>query len=131
MKNLREHKKGDAAILHHMKLQPEPFWKICTGEKTIELRLNDPKRRKIAVGDQIEFMNIRDQEQKIRARVLAIHKFRDFAQLYENLPMSACGYKEGERADPRDMESYYSADDQEKFGVVGIEIELTGRAAGL
>ena len=34
-------------MLHHMKLQPEHFRKVITGDKTIELRLNDTKRQRI------------------------------------------------------------------------------------
>ena len=35
---------------HEMRLDPAPFRMIKRGEKTIELRLYDEKRRKIAVG---------------------------------------------------------------------------------
>ena len=34
------------------------------------------------------------------------------------------GYKEDEKADPKDMEQYYSSEEQSKYGVVGIEMEL-------
>ena len=39
----------------NMKLNKEPFEKIKSGEKTIELRLYDEKRRKIKAGDTICF----------------------------------------------------------------------------
>lgn len=38
-----------------MKLSQEPFDKIASGEKIIESRLFDEKRRLIKVGDEIEF----------------------------------------------------------------------------
>lgn len=38
-----------------MKLQQKPFDSIKTGQKTIEMRLNDEKRRLINIGDEIEF----------------------------------------------------------------------------
>ena len=34
-------------------------------------------------------------------------------------------YREDEEADPNDMSQYYSKDDILKYGVVGIEIEVT------
>ena len=34
------------------------------------------------------------------------------------------GYSEDEDADPKDMEQYYSKEEQDKYGVVGIEIKL-------
>ena len=41
------------SVVHHMKLHASPFEKIKSGEKTIELRLFDEKRRQIKVGDTI------------------------------------------------------------------------------
>ena len=41
---LREEIKKKEIATHHMELQNDPFNKIKTGEKTIELRLNDEKR---------------------------------------------------------------------------------------
>ena len=38
-----------------MKLQKSPFERIKKGTKTVEFRLYDEKRRKINIGDQIEF----------------------------------------------------------------------------
>lgn len=40
---------------HNMRLNAEPFEKISSGAKTIELLLYDEKRRVIKVGDEIEF----------------------------------------------------------------------------
>lgn len=48
---------------HTMWLDDEPFSKILTREKTIELRLNDEKRQKIQVGDIIFFKNRKTQRQ--------------------------------------------------------------------
>lgn len=47
---------------HIMRLNPLPFKMIASGEKTIELRLNDEKRRLINVGDEITFINTEDNE---------------------------------------------------------------------
>ena len=110
-------------MLHHMKLQPKPFAQIRRGEKTIELRLYDPKRQRIKVGDNIEFSSIQDKSERIRARVLALHRFQSFAELYQELPLGACGYNNPAEANPADMEQYYSADEQKKYGVIGIEVE--------
>ena len=42
-------------MLHCMKLNRDPFEKIKSGSKTIEMRLFDEKRQRISVGDFIEF----------------------------------------------------------------------------
>lgn len=39
-------------MIHHMKLKPIPFHQMKGGAKTIELRLYDPKRQQIKIGDQ-------------------------------------------------------------------------------
>lgn len=44
-------------MTHSMQLTPSPFQMIKEGTKTIELRLFDEKRRKIQIGDIIEFSN--------------------------------------------------------------------------
>lgn len=109
-----------------MKLQPEPFEKIKNGYKTIELRLLDEKRQLVNVGDIIEFLNLKNKTQKIRAEVIALHKFENFTQLYKSLPLEKCGYEKSEikNADPKDMELFYSSEERSKYGVLGIEIKL-------
>lgn len=113
-------------MVHHMKLQPSPFEKTKSGLKTYELRLLDPKRQSITPGDIIEFLNLANKRDKIRVRVIALHPFSNFAELYDALPLLKCGYTEDNVSDasPDDMEQYYSKDEQAKWGVVGIELEL-------
>ena len=110
---------------HTMKLRPEPFGKIAVGQKTIELRLYDEKRRQVQVGDTIRFVSTEDGE-AVTAEVLALHPFDSFAALYQSLPLTACGYTEAElaTASPDDMEQYYDPAEQRRYGVVGIEIRL-------
>lgn len=111
-------------MLHHMKLQSEPFRKIRDGQKTVELRLYDLKRRKICVGDHIEFMNLEDHTQKMRVCVTALHVFDSFESLYNCLPPSLYGYDKTSHADPKDMEKYYPKEKEMHFGVLGIEFVL-------
>ena len=111
---------------HYMNLCPEPFEMIRSGEKTIELRLNDEKRKAISVGDTIVFTNAQDNSRQISATVTALHKFRNFAELYSNLPLLKCGYTENDidSAKPEDMNVYYSKELEEKYGVLGIELAV-------
>ena len=111
---------------HSMHLKESPFCKIKNGYKTIELRLYDEKRRKICVGDQIEFTNEKNPNEKILARVSDIHLFESFDELYQNLDLVKCGYlkEELEFAKSSDMDAYYSKEEQINFGVVGLEFEL-------
>ena len=110
-------------MTHEMKLQPKYYDYILTGTKRIEIRLNDEKRQLINVGDKITFENRSDGE-KIQVKVLGLHKYPSFEELYNHFDKVSMGYKEDEKADPKDMEQYYSSEEQSKYGVVGIEMEL-------
>jgi len=108
---------------HNMNINNRPFEMIKNGEKAIELRLYDEKRRKIKVGDTICFKSKAD---KLIVTVKAVHIFRNFEELYAALPLDKCGYSAEEllTASPEDMLEYYSKEQIEKYGVVGIEIEI-------
>ncbi len=110
---------------HSMKLRPAPFDMIKSGKKTIELRLWDEKRQGIRVGDTLQFTNTATGEM-LKAKVLQLHRFENFEQLYAALPLLKCGYTEenAHAAHPSDMEAFYSAREQAAYGVVGIELSL-------
>ena len=111
----------------NMRLHDEPFNLIKNGEKTVEMRLYDEKRKKIKVGDSIEFTQTETGECLI-VQVIAIHRFDSFAELYQKLPLLKCGYKKAdiETAKPEDMDLYYTPEQQAKYGVLGIEIKIIG-----
>ncbi|MBU5461226.1 ASCH domain-containing protein [Lachnoclostridium sp. MSJ-17] len=108
-----------------MNLNPEPFEMIRTGQKTIELRLNDEKRQKIKVGDMIEFTQT-ETGQKLITEVITLHRFDTFTELYQELPLLKCGYTEADiaTAKPEDMDLYYTPEKQKKYGVLGIELKV-------
>lgn len=109
---------------HFMNIQPEPFQMIKCGQKDIELRLYDEKRRQIMIGDEILFHNTATDEQ-LTVRIKALHIFRSFEDLYKEMPLSRCGYSERDiqSASPADMDVYYPKEKQDLYGVVGIEIQ--------
>lgn len=108
-------------MLHYMKLIEEPFYKIKSGLKTIELRLNDEKRQKVRTGDFIEFTLIGDDTKKLTVQVTALHHFKSFQELFAVIPKEKMGYGAGEVPDPCYMEKFYSKENQEKYGALGIE----------
>ena len=110
---------------HEMRLNPAPFRMIQSGEKTIELRLYDEKRRGLAVGDTITFTETETGE-RLRVTVTALYVFPSFDELYRALPLKACGYTEADvkTASPDDMLAYYSKEQQRKYGVVGIAVAV-------
>lgn len=111
---------------HIMKLQPSPMKMIRDGSKTIELRLLDRKRKKVAVGDVIMFVNATDITDTLSVTVKDLFVFDSFDELYKKLPLLECGYTKDnvDIASPSDMELYYSAEEQKKYGVIGIKISV-------
>jgi len=110
-------------MIHYMKLVSSAFRKIADGSKTIELRLNDEKRQKINVNDTVVF-NCTTTKGIITAQVSKLHKFSDFKELYNALPLEKCGYTVAEldTAHYTDMEQYYTKEQIKKYGALGIEL---------
>ena len=107
---------------HEMKLNNKPFVSIKNGTKTIEMRLNDEKRQLLKVNDIIEFTNIETLE-KMDVLVLGLYRYPSFDLLYKAFDKVSLGYDESEEANPQDMGQYYSKEEQEKYGALGIKIK--------
>ncbi len=107
---------------HEMKLNNGPYVNIKNDTKTIELRLNDDKRQLLKIKDLIEFTNKETLEQML-VEIQNLYHYPSFDELYKHFDKVSMGYKENDVADPKDMEKYYSKEEQEKYGVLGIEIK--------
>lgn len=107
-------------MIHQMKLNDDPFERIKNGTKTIEFRLYDEKRRKVKIGDKIEFSKPPDLQEKILVDVLDLYTEPSFAELFEKI------YKDRELAKQyaNAMYEIYSPENEKKYGVVGIKIKL-------
>ena len=113
-------------MTHQMKLHGRPFDMIASGVKTIELRLYDEKRKALHVGDKIEFTSADREGKSFLCKIVALHTFSSFEELYKALPLLKCGYTEADiaTASPTDMDLYYAKEKQKKYGVLGIELKL-------
>jgi ASC-1-like (ASCH) protein len=111
---------------HFMKLYSTPFNQIRDGNKKYELRLNDLKRQKLHIGDEIEFSNIDNPDQHILCRIIELNKYPSFDVLYKSLPLLECGYTNETVSEARaeDMLTYYSEEQQKTWGVLGIKISV-------
>ncbi|MBE7075267.1 MAG: RNA-binding protein [Clostridiales bacterium] len=106
---------------HYMNLKNGPFTSIKNGTKIYELRLFDEKRQLLKVNDYIEFTN-RSTNEKLNVKIKNLHKFDNFEQLYNKFDKISLGYEPNQVANAKDMEEYYSKEEQSKYGVVAIEI---------
>jgi len=106
---------------HKMKLVDFAFNKIKSGEKNIEIRLNDEKRKLINIGDIIEFTNI-DTREIIKVKVVNLYKYKSFKDLFDNYDNKSLGLSKLDTYEI--MNNFYSIEDQEKYGALAIEIKL-------
>ncbi len=59
------------------------------GRKTVEVRLNDEKRRKIRYEDIIESTRLPEEKEWIRVRVVDLTVYQTFEDMYNDIPWSA------------------------------------------
>ena len=113
-------------MMHIMHLKSEPFKNIESGTKTVELRLYDNKRRLLDVGDDIIFIHLADDSERLAARVKALYRYASFEELFSDIAPEKCGFQNGETVEEAaaSMQKYYSAKQIGLHGVLGIKIEL-------
>ncbi|MCR5146360.1 MAG: ASCH domain-containing protein, partial [Clostridia bacterium] len=107
------------------KLNPKYFEYIKTGTKRIEIRLNDEKRKNIKIGDEIIFQKEPELKKEIDTEVVDLIVKKDFKELIEDLKVSEYSDEnESEETFLEDLYKFYTKEQEEKYGVVGIKIKL-------
>ena len=108
-----------------MKLQPKYYNFIKSGTKRIEIRLNDEKRKKIKVGDTIRFFKMPELKEYIDTEVIKLHKYNSFNEMFNDFDISILSDKSMTKKELINiLEEFYTKEEQEEYGVLGIEIEL-------
>lgn len=109
-----------------MNLYKEPFFRIKSGKKIIEVRLNDEKRQKVNIGDEIEFSLLDDIDAKILVKVIGLSKFDFFEHLYSSFNYKLFGHPNGTTLKNQidSIRENYSEKGEEQFGALGIHIRL-------
>lgn len=113
-------------MVFEMKLDQEPFEKILCGEKTVELRLFDCKRRSVNIDDDIIVINSSNENRKFAVTVTSLYRYRTFEDLFSEINPTKCRFDSGvsieETAEA--MEMYYTSEEIKTYGVIGIKIKL-------
>lgn len=109
--------------INEMYVDGEAFSKIADGSRSVMLFLYDEKRRLISrAKDSFRFINKQDNKGKIYVRIKDLHIYPSFAELFESGLLEKCGFENATVADAVNlMRKYYSAEDEKKYGVIGIE----------
>lgn len=106
-------------MTHTMKLQSIPFEKIATGKKVIESRLFDEKRKLIRIGDEVVISRSDDSSIMITVKVTNLYRHDSFKELFSRFEPELFGGLSREFL-LEEIERFYSREEQEKYGVVGI-----------
>lgn len=107
-------------MLHKMKLNESPFERIKNGTKTIEFMLYDEKRRKVKIGDTIEFSKLPDLEEKLLVDVIDLYREDNFEDLFKKLYES----EEEVTRKTNAMHEIYSQEKENEYGVLGIKMKI-------
>ena len=110
---------------HEMKLQPKYYNFILNGTKRIELRLFDEKRQMINIADTIIFLKEPDLKESFEVKVVELLKYDSFDLLFEEFDISLLADKSMTKTELKEeLEKYYTKEQQQIYGVLGIRVEL-------
>lgn len=107
-----------------MGLYDEPFQSIKEGKKVYEVRLNDEKRRKLHIGDTIEFIRVPENDEALQVEVIGIRKYDTFQEMYEDIPFHLFDC-EGWTMDEMIDGTYeiYTKEQEKQWGTLAIQIQ--------
>ena len=110
---------------HEMKLQPEYYNFILNGTKRIEIRLYDEKRQQIKIGDIIKFLKEPELNESFNAKVVGLLRYNSFEEMFKDFDISILSDESMTKDELISvLEQFYTKEKQEKYGVLGIKIEL-------
>jgi ASC-1-like (ASCH) protein len=101
----------------------EPYFTLMkNGGKTIEGRLRRGKYNRIAPGDHLSINN-NEETDSFEAVVLKVTPYSTFRELLENEPFKkVLPNANNIEEDLKIYESFYTKDEEKKYGVVAIEV---------
>ena len=105
-----------------MSVRHKYFELIKSGQKDIELRAYDEKRRKVKIGDKFQLFDAENPNQYIICEVLNMHVAPDFESLFKKLDIKRSGFKDiAELMDT--ITKFVSREELAREQVVGMEIK--------
>ena len=117
-------------MIHKMKINDNAFLRMNNGTKVREYRINDDKRRKVQIGDIIEFHKMSNQEDIIDMKVKDITIYKTIKDAIKEY------FDKDYRARHKDIDStvqsfydtgFATKEEEEKYGMVIFHIEKIKR----
>lgn len=114
-------------MIHEIKVKEQYYNLIKSGEKIYEGRLWDEKRSLIKVGDILRINKEPLIDEFLDAEVVDLVKFKSFEEMAGVLPSKEIGF---DGCSPNEIANeyhkFYSIEQEEKYGVVAIKLEVKG-----
>ena len=108
-----------------LKLQPKYYNYMLHGTKRIEIKLYDEKRKTLNLGDSITFLKEPDLKESFQAKIIGLLRYENFEKIFQDFDISILADKSITKEVLRnELEEFYPKEKQEKYGVLGIRVEL-------
>ena len=105
-----------------MSVRHKYFELIKSGQKDIELRAYDEKRKKMKAGDKFLLFDAENPDEYIICEILNMHVAPDFESLFKKIDIKRSGFKDlAELVDT--ITKFISCEELVREQVVGIEIK--------
>ena len=110
---------------HSLNLHPTYYELIKSGEKTLEGRLNDEKRKNFNVGDKIVFHKEPEKVETMNAIILDKYIFNSFDEMANELDKSQLGFASKTKEEMINVyRTIYSLENEKKNGVVVFKVKV-------
>ena len=117
--------KGNAVNEHTLSLMPIYFDLINSGEKVLEGRLNDEKRKNFNIGDKITFYKLPEKSETLNAIILNKYIFDKFEDMANKLDKKDLGFQKHTKDEMiSTYRTIYLREDEQKFGVAVFKIKV-------
>ena len=108
-----------------MYIHSDPFSRIKSEKKKLEVRLNYRNRDRIKTGDTILLLKRPDFKDKIKVKVIGVSVYKDFVSLVNDNKLSDFGSKIKSKRDIiKKGIKFYSEEKQRKYGFIVFRIKL-------
>ena len=111
-----------------MSVRNKYFEMIKSGQKDIELRAYDEKRKKMKAGDKFLLYDAENPNESIICEILNMHVAPNFESLFKKLDIKRSGFQNMKELIDT-VTKFVSHEELQREQVVGIEIKCVGRNA--
>ena len=113
-------------------LNEDIFKIVKNGTKHIEVRLNDDKRKKLKVGDNLIFINKSNEDKRINTIIKGLKYFSSFEDLVNYYRIDEIYKEDSSKEEFLELiNKFYTKDEIEKYGVVAIDFEKREKSCGI